>query len=45
MSNSKAVSGVTQRLRYSVYLSVVCAWIALLWLSSQVSRVGLSTGH
>ena len=45
MPASKGVSRVTQRLRHLVYLSVVCVWIALLWLSSQFSRVGVSTGH
>ena len=44
MSNSKAVT-LKQRLLHSMYLLLVCAWFALLWTSSQFSRVGVSTGH
>ena len=37
MSNSKAIT-VRERFLHSTYLLLVCAWIALLWASSQFSR-------
>jgi hypothetical protein len=44
MPNTKAIA-LKRRLMHSMFLALVCVWFALLWASSQFSRVGVSTGH
>lgn len=45
MRSSKPFAKALRPIRHSAYLSIVCVWIGLLWLSSRIARVGVSTGH